>query len=83
MLHDVVHYCVPNMPGAVPMTSTFALTNVTARYALKIANEGVEAAVRSDAPLAKGVNTWDGACTYEAVASDVEVEYTPLASVLS
>ncbi|MEC7525077.1 MAG: alanine dehydrogenase [Myxococcota bacterium] len=82
VLHDVVHYCVPNMPGAVPMTSTFALTNVTARYALKIANEGVEAAVRSDAPLAKGVNTWDGACTYEAVANDVGVEYTPLASVL-
>ncbi len=82
VLHDVVHYCVPNMPGAVAQTSTFALTNVTARYAEMIATEGVEAAVRAHLPLARGVNCWDGHCTYEGVAEGVSVEYTPLAKLL-
>ncbi len=82
VLHDVVHYCVPNMPGAVSMTSTFALTNVTARYAQIIADMGVEAAVKAHGPLALGVNCWDGACTYEAVAQGVGVDYTPLKSLL-
>jgi alanine dehydrogenase len=77
-LHGVVHYCVPNMPGAVSQTSTFALTNVTLRYAEMIANLGVEKAVKSNAALALGVNVWDGACTYRAVAEGVNVEYTPL-----
>ncbi len=81
-LHGVVHYCVPNMPGAVSQTSTFALTNVTLKYAEMIANMGVEAAVRSNAPLALGVNVWDGSCTYEAVAEGVGMEYTPLAHLL-
>lgn len=78
----VVHYCVPNMPGAVAQTSTFALTNVTARFAQRIADMGVEAAVKTDRALALGVNCWDGACTYEAVARGVGVEYTPLSKVL-
>jgi alanine dehydrogenase len=82
VLHDVVHYCVPNMPGAVSQTSTFALTNVTLRYAQKIAEQGVAEAVRSDAPLAKGVNCWDGHCTYEGVAQGVGVDYTPLSELL-
>jgi alanine dehydrogenase len=77
-LHGVVHYCVPNMPGAVPMTSTFALTNVTIGYAERIARDGVVAAVKSSPALALGVNCWDGACTYQAVAEGVGVEYTPL-----
>jgi alanine dehydrogenase len=77
-LHGVVHYCVPNMPGAVAQTSTFALTNVTLKYAEMIANLGVEQAVRSSAPLALGVNVWDGACTYAAVAEGVGETYTPL-----
>jgi alanine dehydrogenase len=77
-LHGVVHYCVPNMPGAVSQTSTFALTNVTIKYAELIASQGAEAAVRGNRPLALGVNVWDGACTYQAVAEDVGVEYTPL-----
>jgi alanine dehydrogenase len=81
-LHGVVHYCVPNMPGAVPQTSTFALTNVTIRYAEMIANLGVEQAVRSSPALALGVNVWDGACVYRAVAEGVGVEYTPLEQVL-
>ena len=82
VLHDVVHYCVPNMPGAVSQTSTFALTNVTLRYAEMIASQGVETAVRSSAPLAKGVNCWDGYCTYKGVAEGVGVDYTPLDKLL-
>lgn len=82
VLDGVVHYCVPNMPGAVAQTSTFALTNVTLRYAKQIATEGVEAAVKADPYLAKGVNCWDGACTYQAVAEGVGTEYTPLSDLL-
>jgi alanine dehydrogenase len=78
----VVHYCVPNMPGAVAQTSTFALTNVTLNYALKIANEGVDRALRDNAPLWRGVNTWDGACTYQGVAEGVGVPFTPLEKAL-
>src|SRR5690606_37396937 len=80
--HGVVHYCVANMPGAVPRTSTYALTNATLGYALKIANLGVEAAVRGSVNLANGVNTWDGACTVEGVAEAVGVEYTGLTGLL-
>ncbi|MCB9592060.1 MAG: alanine dehydrogenase [Sandaracinaceae bacterium] len=83
VLHDVVHYCVPNMPGAVSQTSTFALTNVTLRYAEMIANQGVVAAVKSSRPLSLGVNCWDGACTYQGVAEGVGVEYTPLDRLLA
>ena len=81
--HGVVHYCVANMPGAVPRTSTYALTNATLGYALKIANLGVEAAVRGSVHLANGVNTWDGACTVEGVAEAVGVDYTSLTSLIS
>ena len=81
--YGVVHYCVANMPGAVPRTSTYALTNATFGTCLKIANEGVEAAVRGSIHLARGVNTWDGACTVEGVAAAVGVEYTALDSLLS
>ncbi len=85
-VHGVVHYCVANMPGAVPRTSTYALTNATLRYALQIANKGVATAVansaRGDGHLAAGVNTWDGACTVSAVASAVGVEYTALDALL-
>jgi alanine dehydrogenase len=83
MAHGVVHYCVANMPGAVPRTSTYALTNATLRYALQIANQGVEGAVRGSVHLARGVNTWDGACTVEGVASAVGVEYTTLSSLIT
>ena len=81
-LHGVIHYCVPNMPGAVPMTSTFALTNTTLGYAERIARDGVVETVRRSPALALGVNCWDGACTYRAVAEGVGVEYTPLDRVL-
>jgi alanine dehydrogenase len=74
----VIHYCVANMPGAVAQTSTFALTNVTLKYAMDIAQKGLLPAIKSDPALALGVNCWDGACTYEAVAKGVNVPYTPL-----
>lgn len=64
----VVHYCVTNMPGAVPHTSTLALTNATFPYVLKIANQGAQAAIRGDAGITEGVNTFNGHLTYSAVA---------------
>lgn len=78
----VLHYCVANMPGAVPRTSTFALTNATLPYALALANKGFEKAIQDDKGLAEGVNTFAGKCTYEAVASSQNIEYTPLDSLV-
>jgi alanine dehydrogenase len=73
----VLHYCVANMPGAVPRTSTFALTNATLPYALDLANKGFEKAVKDDAGLREGVNTYAGNLTYEAVAESQNLKYTP------
>ncbi len=81
LVEDVVHYCVGNMPGAVPRTSTYALTNVTLPYALAIATKGIEQAIRDDAALALGVNTWDGAVTNRGVAEATGTTYTALSSV--
>jgi alanine dehydrogenase len=78
----VLHYCVANMPGAVPRTSTFALTNATLPYALDLANKGFERAIKEDAGLQEGVNTYAGKLTYEAVATSQELEYTPLESLI-
>jgi alanine dehydrogenase len=78
----VLHYCVANMPGAVPRTSTFALTNATLPYALDLANKGFEKAIAEDSGLFEGVNTYAGKCTYEAVATSQGIEYTPLDSLL-
>ena len=69
VVHDVVHYAVGNMPGAVPNTSTYALTNVTLPYALDIAGKGLEGAVRTDPVLAGGVNVYAGSVTNEGVAA--------------
>ena len=82
VVDDVVHYCVGNMPGAVPRTSTYALTNVTLPYVLDIATRGAEAAVRADPALALGVNTWDGEITNEPVAEATGTGFRPLASML-
>jgi len=71
----VNHYCVANMPGAVPRTSTFALTNATLPYALKIANLGLEKAAKQDAVLAKGINTYDGKLTNRPVAEALGLKY--------
>jgi alanine dehydrogenase len=78
----VLHYCVANMPGAVPRTSTFALTNATLPYVLRLANRGFLEAVRSDPGLKEGVNTYAGRLTYEAVATDQGLEYAPLDEML-
>ncbi len=74
----VVHYCVANMPGAVPRTSTYALTNVTLKYARMIASNGVDKSVITDAPLKLGVNIYRGQLVYEQVAIDLELPYTEL-----
>ncbi|WP_227764758.1 alanine dehydrogenase [Zhaonella formicivorans] len=79
--HGVVHYAVANIPGIVPRTSTFALTNCTLPYALKLADYGLDA-IRADASLAKGVNVYRGKVTYEAVANSLELEYVPLNQLL-
>jgi alanine dehydrogenase len=77
-VEGVLHYCVANMPGAVPRTSTFALTNATLPYAVKLANKGFLEAIASDPHLKEGVNTYGGQCTYEAVAVAQGINYTPL-----
>ncbi|MGB4593877.1 MAG: alanine dehydrogenase [Coriobacteriia bacterium] len=74
----VLHYGVANMPGAVPNTSTMALTNATLRYGLAIADKGWKQAVKDDASLAKGVNVLDGKITYKGVAEAHGMNYTPL-----
>lgn len=74
----VIHYCVTNMPAAVPHTSTIALTNATLPYVLKIANLGFAKAIKSDESLAKGVNTFNGKLTYEGVAKALNLKYEKL-----
>lgn len=73
----VVHYCVTNMPGAVPRTSTFALTNATLPYVKALAQHGVQAALARDPYLAQGLNVHDGAIAHEAVARDLGMSYRP------
>lgn len=75
---DVIHYCVPNMPAAVSRTSTFALTNVTLPYVLKLADLGYEKALRTDDSLRKGLNVFKGKLVYEPVAESLGLQYTPL-----
>jgi alanine dehydrogenase len=82
LVDGVVHYCVANMPGAVPRTSTYALNNATLPYMVKLANLGAEAAIQADLALAKGVNTYRGRITYPAVAEAFGLEYTPLEQLL-
>jgi alanine dehydrogenase len=79
----VVHYCVANMPGAVPITSTRALTNVTLPYVEQLADLGPSAAVRANPELALGVNVLGGRITYEAVAEAHGLEHTPLDDALA
>jgi alanine dehydrogenase len=73
----ITHYCVANMPGAVPVTSTWALTNATMPYVLKLADLGVHAALGSDPGFMHGLNVAAGRVTYEPVARDQDVEFTP------
>jgi alanine dehydrogenase len=73
----VIHYCVPNMPGVVSRTSTYALTNVTMKYASMLANMGVEDAIAKDKALFSGLNVYGGHVCYEPVAHDLGMEYKP------
>ncbi len=77
IVDGVVHYGVANMPGAVPRTSTFALSNATLRYVIRLAELGAEAAMAADPGLCKGLNTYQGKLTYEAVADAFDMSYTP------
>lgn len=76
-VNGVIHYCVPNMPGVVARTSTYALTNATFKYASLLARVGVEEAVAKDPALYKGLNVYGGYVAYEPVARDLNMEYRP------
>ena len=80
--HGVVHYAVANMPGAVPRTSTLALTNVTVPYAVQIANKGYKDACLGNTALLKGINTLDGYVTFEAVAEAHGLQYADAKELL-
>ncbi|ARS34733.1 alanine dehydrogenase [Pontibacter actiniarum] len=82
VIDDVLHYCVANMPGAVPYTSTLALTNATLPYALMIANKGWKKACADNAELRKGLNVVHGKVVYPGVAEAFGLEYTPVESIL-
>ena len=83
LVDGVVHYAVPNMPGAVPRTSTYALSNATLPYAARLAKLGFRQAVRTMPDLAKGVNTYMGRVTYQGVADAFGYEYVPLERLLN
>ncbi|MBB6611966.1 alanine dehydrogenase [Pontibacter sp. Tf4] len=82
IIDDVVHYCVANMPGAVPFTSTQALTNATLPYAVQVANKGWKKACADSEELKKGLNVVNGKVVYKGVADAFGLEYTDVASVL-
>jgi len=77
IVDGIVHYCVANMPGAVARTSTYALNNVTLPHALRIAGLGWKEALRADPHLLDGLNVWNGRITYQAVAQELDLPYTP------
>ena len=81
-VHEIIHYGVANMPGAVPRTSTFALTNTTFPYVERIAEEGIEAAVRGDSALQQGANLWRGEIVCEGVADSLGLPYRSIGDVL-
>lgn len=81
-VHDATYYCVANMPGAVPRTATAALTSATMRHVLHLADRGITGAVETSAPLARGVNTWDGHLVNAAVARALDLAATPLGEFL-
>lgn len=83
LILSIIHYAVANMPGAVPQTSTIALTNVTVPYALQIANKGVKKSLTENPALAAGLNTINGEVTYKAVANDLGYEYVHPMKILA
>ena len=83
MVDDIVHYCVANMPGAVPRTSTFALNNVTLPYVLALAGKGIRQALADDPHLLAGLNVHRGMVTYEDVARNLGYDYVPASEALT
>ncbi len=81
VVDGIIHYGVTNIPGAVPRTSTYALSNATLPYLTKLAGEGISQAIKNNTALAKGVNVYKGRLTYQAVAEALGLEYTSLASI--
>jgi len=82
VVDGIIHYCVANMPGAVSMTSTLALTNATLPYAIELADKGIKTAALENPELAKGINIIEGKVTYKGVAEAFDLEYVPLSSML-
>lgn len=82
LVDDILHYGVANMPGAVPHTSTYALTNATLPWAIELADKGYRRAARENAPLALGINILEHKLTYRGVAEAHSIEYTPLSSLI-
>jgi alanine dehydrogenase len=83
IIDDVIHYCVANMPGAVPYTSTLALTNATLPYAIQLANKGWKKACQDNADLKTGLNMVNGEVVYEAVANAFNLTFTPVGKFLN
>jgi alanine dehydrogenase len=81
-IDGIIHYCVANMPGAVSMTSTIALTNATLPYAIEIAEKGIKQAARDNPEIAQGINIIEGKVTYAGVADAFALKYTPIGKVL-
>ena len=82
IIDGVIHYCVANMPGAVPATSTMALTNATISYALEIADKGYKKAALDNPEIARGINIMEGKITYQGVAGAFGMDYTPIEQAL-
>jgi alanine dehydrogenase len=82
IVHDVVHYCVTNMPGAVARTSTFALNNVTLPFVSALADKGLRRALNEDPHLRNGLNIHAGMVTYRAVADALKLKFTPAEQAL-
>ncbi|HOG12543.1 MAG TPA: hypothetical protein PLR47_06055, partial [Smithellaceae bacterium] len=82
ILDGIVHYCVGNMPGAVPRTSTVALANTTLPYGMMIAETGLEKACEFNEGLSKGVNIYEGVCANKNVAESLDLPYTPVHEVM-
>ena len=83
LVDDVVHYCVANMPGGVPRTSTLALNAATLPFIMKLAQEGHKDALFSDANFLEGLNVCKGQVTYKAIANDLNYEYVPASKALN
>jgi alanine dehydrogenase len=82
VIDGVVHYCVANMPGAVALSSTKALTSTTLPYGLIIAEQGLEAACKKSTAVHHGVNTYAGRCVHPGVARAFDIEWTPLEEII-